>query len=91
MLPHTLQPPFGVQCLTLRLGRSPSCVDIFLKRREFLFNFFVSFIFGGISLIKLKLNSGWRPRRKANAGPRRETVRCGATFNPLQFYKINPL
>ena len=36
-------------------------------------------------------NSGWRPRRKANAGPRRETVRCGATFNPLQFYKINPL
>ena len=27
------------------------------------------------------------PRRKDNAVPRREILRCGATFNPLQFYK----
>ena len=39
----------------------------------------------------LFLNSGQRPRRQANAARRRETVRCGATFNPLQFYERNPL
>ena len=38
-----------------------------------------------------ELNLGCRPRRKAKAGPRRETVRCGATFNPLELSYRNLL
>ena len=37
------------------------------------------------------VNSGWCPLRKAKPGPRRETLRCGATFNPLHISEKNPL